>query len=229
MLSTAAFMAIAMQCAVSVHPDTAHDVAKTESGFNPYAIGVVNGKSLFPSSKAEALAHVNELKVKGKNFSVGLMQINKTNFSKYDVTASQLFDPCTNLKVFEKIIIDCYRRGGSLKRALSCYYSGNFDTGQRPEKSFSQTSYVQRIGYKPPSESYVVPSTKADQMASVQPEPASIQTPQSTRQTWPKTVVRGALPDAVSKTSSTRLVYPSQVIRGTVFNSSMAKEVSNEN
>lgn len=219
MLSTAAFMAIAMQCAVSVHPDTAHDIAKTESGFNPFAIGVVNGKSLYPSSLDEAIKQVKKLKADGKNFSVGLMQINKANFPVYGVTASQVFDPCTNLKVFEKIMTDCYRRGGTLKRALSCYYSGNFDTGQRPEKSFSQTSYVQRIGY-------VVPSTKADRMAAVQPD-VSPQSPPKTsqnKQVWPKTVVRGSLSNTDDKRVTTRLVYPDQVVRGTLFNSSIVKE-----
>ena len=38
MLSTTAFLAIAMQCAASIHPSTAFDVARVESGFNPYAI-----------------------------------------------------------------------------------------------------------------------------------------------------------------------------------------------
>lgn len=83
------------------------------------------------------------------------MQITSTNFNHYRVTARDLLVPCTNLAVFEKIITDCYQRGGSLKKALSCYYSGNFSTGQQAEAAFSQTSYVQRIGY-------AVPSTRQD-------------------------------------------------------------------
>jgi type IV secretion system protein VirB1 len=83
------------------------------------------------------------------------MQITSTNFRHYGVTASDLLNPCINLSVFERILADCYRRGSTLKRALSCYYSGNFETGQRPESAFNQTSYVQRIGY-------VVPSTRED-------------------------------------------------------------------
>ncbi|MEL3314726.1 type VI secretion protein, partial [Escherichia coli] len=38
MLSTVSFMAVAMQCAATVHPSTSLDVARVESGFNPYAI-----------------------------------------------------------------------------------------------------------------------------------------------------------------------------------------------
>lgn len=35
MLSTTAFLALAMQCAPFVHPDTILAVARVESGFNP--------------------------------------------------------------------------------------------------------------------------------------------------------------------------------------------------
>ncbi|HIC1896483.1 TPA: lytic transglycosylase domain-containing protein [Citrobacter freundii] len=162
MLSTAALAGLAMTCAASVHPDTVMDVARTESSFNPLAIGVVGGKPIYPDSIEDAIKHLNRLKAAGKNFSVGLMQINQANFSRYSVTSSQLLDPCKNLSVFEKIISDCYQRGGTVPRALSCYYSGNFITGQKPEKDFSQTTYVQRIGYNPTGDKYSVPSTRDD-------------------------------------------------------------------
>ncbi|PII85140.1 TriA protein [Erwinia sp. OLTSP20] len=162
MLSTAAIVGLAMQCAASVHPDTVKDVARTESSFNPLAIGIVGGNPLYPSSVEEAIKHIDRLKANGKNFSVGLMQINQSNFTRYGVTARQLFDPCTNLAVFEKLITDCYRRGGTLKRALSCYYSGNFITGQKPERNFAQTTYVQRIGYNQTGDKYAVPGTRDD-------------------------------------------------------------------
>ncbi len=35
-------------------------------------------------------------------------------------------------------------------RGLSCYYSGNSETGVKPEPEFNNTSYVQRIGFSPP-------------------------------------------------------------------------------
>ena len=37
------FLALALACAPQVHPDTARAIASVESGFNPYAIGVVAG------------------------------------------------------------------------------------------------------------------------------------------------------------------------------------------
>lgn len=139
MLSTTVFLAAAMQCAASVHPSTALDVARVESGLNPYAIAEIlpGGKGVtshFPTSKDEAVSITRQLTAQGRRYSVGLMQITSTNFRHYGVSARDLLDPCTNLSVFERILIDCYRRGGgSLKRALSCYYSGNFTTGQQPE------------------------------------------------------------------------------------------------
>lgn len=138
MLSTTAFLALATQCATSVHPSTALDVARVESGFHPYAIAeiVPGGKGVishFPASHDEAMSLTGRLAAQGRRYSVGLMQITSTNFRHYGVTASDLLNPCINLSVFERILADCYRRGSTLKRALSCYYSGNFETGQRPE------------------------------------------------------------------------------------------------
>lgn len=174
MLSVSAIMGLALQCASTIHPDTVKDVARVESGFNPFAIAEIIPKekrnpgdksvvSYFPSTLESAIDIVNKIELRHHRYSIGLMQITSTNFSKYGMNAEKLFDPCNSLFVFEKIITDCYLRGGTVKKALSCYYSGDFNTGQKPEKDFSQTSYVQRIGYNPPGSGYVVPSTKEDQ------------------------------------------------------------------
>lgn len=47
-------------------------------------------------------------------------------------------------------------------RGLSCYYSGNPETGVKPEPEFNNTSYVQRIGFSPPDNKkiFIVPSVK---------------------------------------------------------------------
>ena len=39
MLSTSAFLALAMQCAPSIHPATLTPIVKTESSFNPWPLG----------------------------------------------------------------------------------------------------------------------------------------------------------------------------------------------
>ncbi|MBN3065192.1 lytic transglycosylase domain-containing protein [Pectobacterium aquaticum] len=212
MLSPTAFLAAAMQCAVTVHPSTAFDVAKVESSLNPYAVAEIVPKkeripgsagviSHQPTSKQTAVNIINRVKEKGRRYSVGLMQITSTNFRHYAVTAHDLLDPCTNLSVFERILTDCYQRGGTLKRALSCYYSGNFDTGQLPESAFNQTSYIQRIGY-------AVPSTREDLKHSA--------TSQSTPEIhYPTTVLRGELTDKTTPVL-TSLHYPNAILRGDV-------------
>ncbi|HCI5999577.1 TPA: lytic transglycosylase domain-containing protein [Klebsiella variicola subsp. variicola] len=203
MLSTTAFLAAAMQCAASIHPSTALDVARVESGFNPYAIAEIVPRarrasgdnpviSHLPASRAEAERIIRRLAVQDRRYSVGLMQITSANFRHYGVTATDLLDPCTNLSVFERILSDCYRRGGTLKRALSCYYSGDFRTGQQPEAAFSGTSYVQRMGYASASPRYAVPGTRED---SATPPPLlkaiPADPPSRPRVVWPGTVVRG--------------------------------------
>lgn len=210
MLSPSAFLAAAMQCAASVHPATALDIARVESGFNPYAIAEMVPKhkrapgssgviSHLPANRTDAVSIAGQLAAKGRRYSVGLMQIASTNFRHYGVTARDLFDPCVNLSVFERILTDCYRRGGSLKRALSCYYSGNFDAGQQPEAAFNQSSYVQRIGY-------IVPSTREDK----QRHSAGKAMPVIH---YPNTVLRGDIIDNPTPVQ-TSLAYPNALIRG---------------
>lgn len=206
MLSSSAFLAAAMQCAASVHPATALDVARVESGFHPWAIAEIvpdsNGViSHFPASEADAINLADQLSAQGRRYSVGLMQITSTNFRHYGVSARDLLDPCINLSVFGRILTDCYRRGGTLKRALSCYYSGNFETGQRPESAFNQTSYVKRIGY-------VVPSTREDrQRAPDRNAQPSVR--------YPAVVLRGE-PYGATAPVLASLHYPNAVIRGAI-------------
>ncbi|EKT1335123.1 lytic transglycosylase domain-containing protein [Salmonella enterica] len=208
MISAANFLALALQCAPTIHPDTTTDIGYTESRFQNLAIGVVQGKSIYPKDINDALEHIKQLKAKGKNYSIGLMQINQANFKKYGVTSKDMFDPCKNLSVFEKIITDCYTRGETLKRALSCYYSGNFDTGQRPESAFENTSYVQRVGY-------AVPSTKQDK--GTQPVESGAKTV-----IYPDTILRAA---ATPVESTSTINYPAQIVRGGFV---ISKESKNE-
>ncbi|SUD70738.1 type IV secretion system lytic transglycosylase VirB1 [Providencia rustigianii] len=137
-------LSLAMQCATSVHPDTVHDIAKVESGFNPYAIAEIKAKgkvvSHLPKTKEEALNVISQLKAANARYSVGLMQIYSGNFKGFDVTPEELLDSCRNLNIFEKILVDCYQRGGDIVNALSCYYSGNFKTGKKKESQFANTS-----------------------------------------------------------------------------------------
>lgn len=137
---------LAGRCAPNVSLDTLKALIKTESSFNPYAIAVVKGSVKQPSTLSEALLTVNKLNKAGKNYSVGLGQINVSNFKRLAKTAEDLFDPCENLKATQKILQECYIRsskqnqseGKNLADALSCYYSGNFTTGYKE-------NYVQKV------------------------------------------------------------------------------------
>ncbi len=71
---------------------------------------------------------------------------------KYGLTYESAFDPCQNLRAASLILKDCYDRAKSrslndqdaLQASFSCYYSGNFSTGFRPDFK-GQPSYVQKV------------------------------------------------------------------------------------
>ena len=135
----AAFFALALACAPQVHPDTARAIVTVESAFNPFAIGVVGGAlERQPRTRAEALAAIKALNAGGWNYSLGLGQINVSNFARLGLTAEAALDPCNSLNAMQAVLGECHARTPSstgpqaaLRQALSCYYSGNFSTGFR--------------------------------------------------------------------------------------------------
>lgn len=150
-IAATAFLALAAQCAPNIDPDTLARIVKTESGFNPYAIAVVEPPdSIQAKSLDEALAVIANLQKRGLNYSIGLGQINKSNFGS--LTAKEVLDPCQNMKLAQKVLLDCFNRAmketanqqTALLRSFSCYYSNNFIRGFMPEK-YDGKSYVQRI------------------------------------------------------------------------------------
>ncbi|WP_440057913.1 lytic transglycosylase domain-containing protein [Pseudomonas fragariae (ex Marin et al. 2024)] len=172
MFAPSAFLALALQCAPSIHPSLLTPIVKTESSFNPWAIGVV-GKTLpaQPKSKAEALAVIKGLVKEGANFSVGLGQINKQHF---DVNHPEIvLDPCTNLRMAAAIIENCYSASTlpgrpvqqALLKTISCYYSGNPTRGFEPEKKFGGTSHVDRVVANADNNRVKVPAFKPDSAA----------------------------------------------------------------
>lgn len=152
LLTASALVTLALQCAPAVHPQTMAAIVKTESGLNPWAIGVVDQVlPRQPQSLEEALEVVKGLVEKKANFSVGLAQINRYNF---DISKPELaFDPCNNLRMAASNLEACYERveikgepkQATLLKAVSCYYSGNPARGFKWESSFGGTSHVQRL------------------------------------------------------------------------------------
>lgn len=135
-----------LACAPLIAPDTARALIAVESAGNPFAIGVVGGSLVRqPRTLAEALATVRALDAEGWNYSVGLAQINKSNFARHGLTVATAFDPCSNLSAMQRILSECFGRAAqranaqtALRQAFSCYYSGNFQTG-------FQHGYVNKI------------------------------------------------------------------------------------
>lgn len=133
------FADLAKKCAPAVSVDTLSAIVRTESGFNPFAIGVVGGAVKQPTTLQDAVLIATKLATEKRVFSVGLAQINSANFSMLNTTAEKLFDPCENLKAAQIILTKCYARmsaenkseAQTLADAISCYYSGNATTGYK--------------------------------------------------------------------------------------------------
>ncbi|RFU44218.1 lytic transglycosylase domain-containing protein [Paraburkholderia sp. DHOC27] len=159
MIPLAAFLTLAQQCAPAVAPATMAAIVRVESGFNPYAIGVVHGGLLRqPASLDEAVATARALDAAGWNYSVGLAQVNRSNWARLGLTPETVFDPCRNLAAGAAILQGCFERAkqaqtqaqtranagahaqaqDALRAGLSCYASGDFSSGFR-------TGYVQRV------------------------------------------------------------------------------------
>lgn len=145
-------MALVQQCAPNVPADIMASVIGTESQKNPFAIGVVKGWVKQPKTQQEAINTAYALHKAGKNFSMGLSQVNRYNLKAYGLTYETVFDPCKNINAGSKILLDCYNRASkvsssinqSWQKAFSCYYSGNFSTGFRQDFP-NQPPYVVKV------------------------------------------------------------------------------------
>lgn len=152
-LTFAPLLAIAAsECGPYMRSPLDQQLVKVESAGNPFAIGVIGGKLVRqPRNLDEAVATALSLEAQGFNFSVGCRQINKSNFRRYGLTIQSAFNPKVNSEVGADLHNECLGRavkrfgqGDQAKRAaLSCYYSGNFITGQQQEGN--QISYVDKI------------------------------------------------------------------------------------
>ena len=153
-LTQTALMALFLQCAPQVAPETLSTLVAVESSGNPFAIAVVGDKKIPPpKSLNEAITAAKKLEAEGENYSVGLMQVNKKNFSKLGLSIDNAFEPCANISAGAKIIEQCFMSAKNnkafnseqtaLRGALSCYYSGNFTRGFEKEESVGN-SYVER-------------------------------------------------------------------------------------
>lgn len=131
-------MALVAQCSPQMNPAVVNAIAKVESGFNPYAIGINKGAgrlSRQPTNYQQAVATAKELLARGANIDMGLSQINSANLGWLKLSVEQVFDPCTNLRAMQTVYNHCYDRAGNnglgnrMQRAWSCYNTGNVRNG----------------------------------------------------------------------------------------------------
>lgn len=174
------FIELAKTCAPDVHVTTITAIVRHESGFNPLAIGVNGkpGRSIYPKTRQEAVDEVRKLQAKGASFDAGYGQINNANWKWLGITPENVFDPCTNLKAAQRVLVQCYEGASkahqgqaALYAALSCYNTGNYTYGLK-------NGYVRKVlagaGLKVPAltsaPSTASPNTKPQTAA---PEPTT--------------------------------------------------------
>lgn len=134
----------AAQCAGLIESEMMAKIVQVESSGNPYAIGVVGGRlQRQPADLQEAVLTAEYLEKAGYNYSIGLSQVNRVHFKRLawhgDVKSG--FDVCQNLRAGAQVYSQCKESAARslktsdpasvLRAALSCYYSGNFVTGER--------------------------------------------------------------------------------------------------
>lgn len=131
-------MAMVAQCSPSMHPAIVQAIVKTESSFNPFAIGVNRGGNRLarqPSNFGEAVQTAKRLLAQGANIDMGLGQINSANMNWLNLSVEQVFNPCSNLKALQHVYLTCYDKasntglGNRMQRTFSCYNTGNFTKG----------------------------------------------------------------------------------------------------
>ena len=130
----------------NVAPQTMHAIMRVESAHRPHAIGYkiirrtdrkVFQLTMQPRDRAEAITWARWFDANGFEFDAGAAQVHSTNFKRYGLSLDSAFDTCSNIRAGAMILTDCYARAVpkykneqvALRAALSCYQSGNFNTG----------------------------------------------------------------------------------------------------
>jgi type IV secretion system protein VirB1 len=134
-LDLATLLALAPTCAPAVAPRTLLAVARAESGFDPYAIGVNGAPPLRVKARtpSEATTAARALLAAGRDIDLGLGQINVRNLTALGLDLEGAFDPCRSLAGSARVLRADYRRAApdlgreqaALRTALSYYNTGH--------------------------------------------------------------------------------------------------------
>lgn len=142
-ISMSLLVALLTSCSINVSPKLLHPLIQLESGYNPYAIGVVGSSVKQPHTLSDFIQTISDLNNKKKNYSIGLAQINIKNLAKFNIPVLDAVEPCNNIKLSSIILKECYKKYPDIGKTLSCYYSGNDKKGF--QRDFDNSSYVERF------------------------------------------------------------------------------------
>lgn len=130
----ALFTQLAASCAPHVAVETLAAVARTESGFDAFAMhDNTTGRTFHPATREEAIALATELiVVQRHSVDLGLMQINSLNFPSLGMTVTDAFDPCRSMAGADRVLVQGYSppaagndQQQALHQALSRYNTGD--------------------------------------------------------------------------------------------------------
>jgi type IV secretion system protein VirB1 len=167
MLALATLAAYLQACASAVAPDTMRAIISVESRGYIYAINdntahasyCVPGATVFPCSGDQAAALAERAVRSGHSVDVGIAQVNSGNFRTYGVSATQMLDPCENLRIGTEILSNAYRRStarfaderAALWHAIMAYNTGSLYTGEAYVRSVVDAALPTRVTPTVPS------------------------------------------------------------------------------
>ena len=137
-MDAATFLALALQCAPHVAPDTLLAIASHESSLRPFVIANNSTKERAEgTTPAEAVDRAASWIAAGHSVDMGLMQINSANLPRLGMSVADVFVPCRNVEAGARILGDAYANAGeregdkgrALRMALSAYNTGDFNAG----------------------------------------------------------------------------------------------------
>lgn len=119
-------------CAPQISPITMAAIIQHESAGNPLALhNNTLGSSIKAATKEEAASLASKMIRLGHSVDIGLGQINSQHLTHYKLSVEQVFDPCTNLKIAQSILLNGWKNsGGSLIGTLSAYNTGKVNSAR---------------------------------------------------------------------------------------------------
>ncbi|NSZ61105.1 lytic transglycosylase domain-containing protein (plasmid) [Agrobacterium tumefaciens] len=106
-----AFLDLAQNCAPIVASETLAGIVSLESRFAPFNIRINSGEPLKrqPATKAEAIEVATSLAAKRHDIQLGLGGIGLEELQRLNLSISDAFDPCLNLKATATLLDGYYR------------------------------------------------------------------------------------------------------------------------